>query len=90
MTELESLATTSDEHTHKLQESYGNKLKTLESQVPEYFLPLCKLSLQKLILKILIPCLLWSGMLFDSHNYVVSADRGLEKEAGESVSSTPG
>jgi len=33
MTELESLATTSDEHTHKLQESYGNKLKTLESQV---------------------------------------------------------
>lgn len=33
MTELESLTTTSDEHTHKLQESYGNKLKTLESQV---------------------------------------------------------
>jgi hypothetical protein len=36
VTELESLATTSDEHTHKLQESYGNKLKTLESQVGWY------------------------------------------------------
>ncbi|KAG0589833.1 hypothetical protein KC19_1G052000 [Ceratodon purpureus] len=35
MTELESLATTSDEHTHKLQESYGNKLKTLESQIAD-------------------------------------------------------
>ena len=39
MTELESLATTSDEHTHKLQESYGNKLKTLESQVRHMFSP---------------------------------------------------
>lgn len=33
MTELESLATTSDEHTHKLKETYGSKLKSLESQV---------------------------------------------------------
>lgn len=31
--ELEKLATTSDEQTHKMQETYGHKLKDLEAQV---------------------------------------------------------
>jgi Tfp pilus assembly protein PilO len=33
MAELESLATTTDENTQKLQETYKNKLKQLEAQV---------------------------------------------------------
>lgn len=33
VTELETLATTSDEQTHKVQETYANKLKELETQV---------------------------------------------------------